>query len=137
MRQAAADAMRKRMDSRELRGTTQAPDPDDMAKMLRSGSAATKTMAIRSLKDLPLSKLKPFASNLRDALGDPDSRVRRTAAELLGRLKDREAVPLLIRRLDDQRGTVRLAAEDALRATTGQSFGPTPKQWLVWWEKQK
>ena len=49
------------------------------------------------------------------ALGDPSAAVRRQAAQGLGALKARGAVPALRRALEDEDGSVRRAAEYALR----------------------
>ena len=68
------------------------------------------------------------------------SRVR-LAARLLGLMKDRRAVPILIRRLESPGISVtdrnnRDSFAEALSDITGQDFGMNSNLWQEWWATQ-
>lgn len=60
----------------------------------------------------------------RAALADQHETVRLRAAQALGRIGDRQAIPALIARLDDELWDVRYAAQDALVTLGKPSAGP-------------
>jgi HEAT repeat protein len=70
------------------------------------------------------------------ALADKREGVRRKAAQGLGRLKDRQAVPALIESLADGSGRVRERAAEALRSITGWRYGEDQKRWRRWWARE-
>ena len=83
------------------------------------------------------------------ALRDPTAVVRGQAAEALGSLAVREAIPDLIKLLDDPKSYVWTRAAAALRQITGEDFGlrgvlqesdrvKAIEKWKQWWrENQK
>jgi hypothetical protein len=82
------------------------------------------------------------------ALADPDPRVRFEAALLLGRRKNRSAVPKLLDLLSDESDLARHAAHRALCGISGEAIAYEPTQpadvraagvaaWKAWWKKQE
>ncbi len=71
---------------------------------------------------------------LRDtvAAGTEDLRVE-VAAGLLGELRDRDSVPLLISGLERYQGRVRDRVHEALRMITYKNFVPSATEWKNWW----
>ncbi len=160
VRQAAADALKKRMEAplhssrtRRTRPSRRAPvatsdeNTQRVGQMLTSGGRETKRSILNELRTKPTQQIRPLAPALRSVLSDSDRRVRVAAIELLGRIKDQQAAPLLIERLDDKAQTVRWAAEDALQTITGKHFGPGPmatpadilkakRKWAEWLQNQ-
>jgi hypothetical protein len=63
-----------------------------------------------------------------------DWRLRAGGAEGLGRLRLREAVPVLLERLSDADPCVRATALQGLEETTGQRLGETRERWLAGWK---
>lgn len=89
--------------------------------------------------------LKSRLSSITQALKSPNEEVRIAAAQLLGGLGDRRAVPDLIGLIPDDSKRVRMEAVNALRAITYRRFGPTydssedecraeAGKWKEWWE---
>lgn len=66
-------------------------------------------------------------------LVDPSWRVRAAAIECALRLWQPRAVPLLIERLAQEPGRLRLCAYDALRTLTGVQHPDDPDVWRRWW----
>ena len=62
--------------------------------------------------------------------------VRANAAEILGIMKVRAAIPALINRVDDPVLRVRSAAADALKKITERDFGTDYAQWQLWWDTE-
>jgi HEAT repeat protein len=62
---------------------------------------------------------------------------RVTAVRALGRMKSKEAIDLLLERLDKEEGRVLGELVDALRALTGKPFGFAPGQWREWWARER
>ena len=63
-----------------------------------------------------------------------DSKVRESAARLLGAHRNMAAIPLLILAVNDPEARVQSAAVDSLRLLTGQEFGTDASKWDQWWE---
>jgi HEAT repeat protein len=87
------------------------------------------------------------AATLRTMLQDDDAEVRRAAAVACGRKKAAEHVPDLLPLLDDPEVEVVQTARAALRALSGEDFGPDEDAepavkaravtaWREWWRKQ-
>lgn len=55
------------------------------------------------------------------------------AIEIVGRLRDVKAVPLLIPLVAHKKPEIANPALGALMRLTGQDFGHTPKRWTEWW----
>ncbi|MCU0725294.1 MAG: HEAT repeat domain-containing protein, partial [Planctomycetes bacterium] len=70
------------------------------------------------------------------AVADPEWRVRLTAAQALGRVRVKRAVPVLIDRLErEEVGRVKEAVAESLFRVTGQNFYDLPDLWRRWWEE--
>jgi HEAT repeat protein len=54
------------------------------------------------------------------------------AVMALGKIRDRSAVPTLIRALDAPDKAIRYKAHDLLRRRTGEDFGLQRKHWEKW-----
>jgi hypothetical protein len=87
------------------------------------------------------------AGTLRDMLHDESAEIRRAAALACAMKDEKEFVPELARLLEDEQPTVGRAAYSALKALTGQDFGPAANAssetrsraaaaWKEWWQKQ-
>lgn len=85
---------------------------------------------------------------LLDYLQDDDAEIRRGAALAIGQKESTSLVPYLIPLLSDSEMTVVRAAHAALKALTGQDFGPSARatrdergqaagKWLAWWNTQR
>ena len=70
-----------------------------------------------------------------NALGDEDWIVRMTAAQALGSIRDKRAIPYLITAILRERESPNVAHEagKALETLTGESFGASGFQWRQWW----
>jgi HEAT repeat protein len=66
-------------------------------------------------------KVTPAVQILIDRLENPDSQVRRSAAENLGKLHSRSSIPALIKVLKDESPHVRIAATNALAGWSDES----------------
>jgi hypothetical protein len=85
------------------------------------------------------------AATLHEKLRDADGEIRRAAARACAMRDEREHVPELIRLLEDPEPPVARAAHTALKALTGQDFGPLKDArraertkaiaaWKAWWQ---
>ena len=73
-----------------------------------------------------------------EALGHREAGLRWAAAEVLGRIGDKRAVPHLIAALDDDKedgARVRLRARDAHRRITGKDL--MADEWRKWWAESR
>src|SRR5262249_30234519 len=86
-------------------------------------------------------------ATLRDMLQDEASEIRRAAALACAMKDEKEFVPGLANLLNDEQPAVVRAAYSALKALTGQDFGPPSNAsseersraaaaWKEWWQKQ-
>jgi hypothetical protein len=66
-----------------------------------------------------------------------DWQVRVTACKALAAMGTADAVEPLIDRLDEEGGRILKEVWKALRALTGETFGPRSEEWRRWWKKQK
>jgi HEAT repeat protein len=82
---------------------------------------------------------------LQRGLSDPEPILRRTCAFGLGMLKERQAVPAILKALDDEDAGVREKADLALQQISGRRVGFDPHglplkreigktKWQAWWE---
>jgi hypothetical protein len=87
------------------------------------------------------------AATLRDMLQDEMPEIRRAAALACAMKDEKEFIPDLARLLEDPQPAVVRAAYGALKALTGEDFGPSPNAlpesrrragaaYAEWWEKQ-
>jgi HEAT repeat protein len=88
----------------------------EMARAVGVGDAEIRVAVIRALEAVDPADAQPAVPALSQALTNPADRVRRAAAEALGRLGPlaRDAEPALRRALDDPEDLVRKAAAEAL-----------------------
>src|SRR5262249_20283086 len=88
------------------------------------------------------------AATLRERLKDDDIEMRRAAALACGMKEDKNHIPDLIPRLEDNEPAVARAAQVALKHLTKEDFGPVAgatkaerqaaiDHWKAWWNKQK
>jgi HEAT repeat protein len=66
---------------------------------------------------------------------DPYAVARQTAANSLGEIGDKHAVPPLINSLNDKNVLVRSASLVALNRITGAGLGPQKQTWADWWKQ--
>jgi hypothetical protein len=71
----------------------------------------------------------------RAALTDDVWQVRASAIEALGRVRDRDSIPLLVERLAVEEGRLRGDAARALEDLTGRAFGERVELWQRFWEQ--
>jgi hypothetical protein len=112
---ASADVLVAHMDDRT--GKAFIAKADALITFGRAGSKATPDLVKR--------------------LSSPDWQVRVTACKALGTMGTAEAVDPLIDRLDEEGGRILKEVWKALRAITGETFGPVSEEWRRWWKKQK
>ena len=122
-------------------------------ELLRKTRLRTGAPLLESLLDEPSQRLRRSAINalgmiaapasakrkLRNLLQQGEPVDRREAALALGRLRDTEAIPLLIRLLADNEEDKHLrdSAFWALRKATGMRLAPIQRQWQSWWNTQQ
>jgi hypothetical protein len=82
-------------------------------------------------------ELRPVLEHLRAELVGPVPFRRRCSAEVLGALRDTQAVPRLIELAADRDTDTAEAAQRALLLITKQAFGDSRRRWRAWWEKNK
>lgn len=90
----------------------------EIIKAITSGDSETRVAAMAILASIGAEHDRPAIPALIEALGDADPRVRRAAAETLGKLASiaAPAVPALRQALEDDDQDVRLNASEALLA---------------------
>ena len=107
-------------------------------------AACTRHENVRSTAVLTLGRIgAPAASPLIDALKNEEDAVRWSAAQALEKigptLEDtalrKRAIGQLAKALDDEEYLVASAAEDALKAITGQDLGKDSGRWRSWLEQ--
>jgi len=112
-------------------------DPDVLAffdKVLEHGADESRLRVV----DGAVASGSPRAvAILVKGLDDALWQIRAVAARGLGRLRRKEAVPALIRRLGlEDRGCVRQAVADALFRITGMFLYDVEERWRAWWEAE-
>jgi HEAT repeat protein len=90
--------------------------------------------ALEALGELKAAEALPVFEK---ALKSKDWPVRVAAIRGLARLHRREAVDLLLERVDKEEGRMLAEIVDALRGLTGKPFGYAPGQWKEWWAGEK
>jgi len=82
--------------------------PENKFKLMKSTSASVRRQAVR---DIGRMRQPSSVKILTEALSnDPDFGVRSMAAEALGNMRSKEAVPALVKALDDKNRNVRSAS---------------------------
>ena len=120
-------------------------DLQDVAKNLKSGEPGLRFDAVEQLGKSRDPRVVPYVAG---ALGDSDDFVRRVAAEVLGDLNAKTAIPLLIDGLMDEQLHVRQAVIGALRKVSGQNikydeYGKKEERvkqqrlWKTWWDQNQ
>jgi hypothetical protein len=74
---------------------------------------------------------------LKERLEDERWPIRAAVVRELGKIAKKEVVTLLVAQLEKEQGRLRDDVTAALRALTGQRFGPEPEPWKVWWGKTR
>jgi HEAT repeat protein len=113
--------------------------PSDATRTLLAKLAGTYKLgiaipALEALGEIGAADALPV---LDKALKAKDWPLRVTAIRGLGRQKSKEAVDLLMDRLDKEEGRVLGELVDALRALTGKPYGFAPGQWREWWSRER
>jgi HEAT repeat protein len=83
-------------------------------------------------RQLPHSLDATVRSDVRDYLLETDDRLLKEASLAAGKLRDHEAVPLLVDLLDSESRAVRENSLWAVRTISGLQFGEDPKRWELW-----
>jgi HEAT repeat protein len=99
----------------------------EIASAARSAATAFRRNAIfeRAIK------------HLRQELASINSLRRSLAARALGALDDRESIDVLIGLTGSEDQSCATAAAEALREITKASFGPTMREWKMWWAENR
>jgi HEAT repeat protein len=105
-------------------------------RLLDDPSPDVRRAAKEAITALPQEQV---GKTLLDLLADDKAsiRARALAAETLSEIRHFEAVPALIRLLDDERPALRASAELCLRRLTYLAEGPRQEPWLKWWQDNK
>lgn len=105
----------------------------EVLELSRAQDACVRMGAVACLAEL---RTAPELARLHELLADPDWAVRVEVLESLGRMRSPESVPILIRRLDEERGRLRWDVYAVLRALTGLDLGTQAERWQRWWETE-
>jgi len=108
-------------------------DPEWREKLKRMTRAQKPDVRLAATDALCILEDPTLVALFVGLLDDRDWRVRETAAEALGRLRQRDAVGPLIDHLERDRYRVRDAIACALRRTTGMPFDDSRSAWRRWW----
>jgi HEAT repeat protein len=152
VRQAALESVAERKDKSSeavLQREAQRSDEDLAAPaiLLLSGfpSEATKALLLKlagnakpgimipALEALGEMNVPEGLAAFEKALKSKDWPVRVTAARAVARAKSKEAIDLLVDRLDKEEGRMLAELVEVLRGLTGKTFGYAPGQWKEWW----
>jgi hypothetical protein len=99
-------------------------------KALSSKDAAVRARAVEVLTGQGDGQ---FVRKCVELARDADGRVRAAAVEALKWAQDRSAIDGLLAGMKTGPDAVRRYAADALKALTGQDFGPEHAKWQEWW----
>ena len=114
-----------------LLGQLRAGSPELEPDRLLKGRDIAGRLAI--VEHLASSTGEDRIDQLEVALDDRDARVVRKALAGLARLPERDAVALLVGRLQDCRPGLRPRIAASLRQLTGEDLGLQPERWARWW----
>jgi hypothetical protein len=128
----------------QLKQTKGAPYTSALAAAIDQLNGPMKTKAREALAER-LSRMT--AATLRDMLQDEKPEIRRATALACAMKEEKDFIPDLARLLEDPESTVARAAYGALKALTGEDYGPSPNAsaesrrraaaaYVHWWEKQ-
>lgn len=108
-------------------------DPEWPAELI--GLSENKDPALRMGAAHGLAELRTLAAveRLHGMLIDPEWSVRVEVLDQLGRLRRKDTIPHLIKRLGKERGRFRLDVYAVLRHLTGLDLGVKPDRWEQWW----
>jgi|GEM_PF-2067159 len=118
---------------------------DSLVAWSKSGNPSIRRCAIfalvnnpdpRALDALVAAVSDPQTDFSREGGASTWSELRIQAAQSLGKLKDKRAVPPLIAALGSTAPACQSAFAEALKEITGQDFGQDAEKWLEWWEKR-
>jgi HEAT repeat protein len=98
---------------------------------LRTGTNEEKLEVIDKLAGIRLGT-KKITVVLLEQMASGDKRIRIKACKALAGMNARDAVPDLIRNLDEIDMSVQKAVHSALKTITGQDLPPERKQWEKW-----
>ena len=113
--------------------------PSEATRALLSKLAASHKpgLAVPALEVLGEIGGPDVLPTLEKALKAKDWPVRVTAIRGVARHASKEAVDLLMERLDKEEGRVLGELVEALRGLTGKPFGFAPGQWREWWARER
>lgn len=117
-------------------GRLKAKDPDlleDLLEFATSRSPSARTGAAVALGEL---RTPEAISALHRLLADPDHLVRREALQQIGNLRRKQSLPVLISRLNAERGRLKADLLTTLRLFTGLDHGTGFARWKRWWDHE-
>lgn len=107
-----------------------------MKELDRAKESYNKQLIVDGLAKLgALKESEPWM--LTEGLMDDDWNLRSAVVRALATLRSRNAIPVLIDRLEPENGRVRTDIAEALRSLTGRNFRSNAEQWRKWWEDSK
>ncbi len=116
-----------------IEGLAKAGDSQALSKAAKQD----KDPKVRAAAVQAFARVKnPPTDSLLLALNDPDSGVKRAAAEVLGGLTDKTAVRPLIVAMQGQPISTRRAISETLKKLTGEDLGMDQQAWTKWWQGQ-
>jgi HEAT repeat protein len=114
-------------------GAINGPTPEWTKKLLAFANDEDTSVRIAALEQLGQAKeVDPLLA----ALGHGDWATRLAAARALEALREAKAVPLLVERMQIERGRMALNFGDILWNLTGQPFGEDAEGWKKWWAEK-
>lgn len=106
-----------------------------LACLARSRTSRQSRVSLVLVRGLGANPSPIAAKGILEGLKDPGAKVKAAAAGYAGRLKDVEAIPLLIGLLAHRDKRVSLHAYNALVELTGCQLAVKKKSWEAWWEQ--
>ncbi|MBJ02479.1 MAG: hypothetical protein CMK00_06375 [Planctomycetes bacterium] len=105
----------------------------DVFSMAEDKSAAARQGAAVALGEL---RTQDALEVLYGLLRDEDRSVAAEALQIVGNLRRKDALPVLIDRLGGARGQAKIDVHQVLQLVTGLDHGRSAGRWRTWWEKE-
>lgn len=117
-------------------GLLELRDPKARAEILHLATNSDAALRMGAAVSLVELRTPEAIAALHALLHDPEWPVRAEAIAQAARLRDRSTLPLLIERLDAERGRMREDIYGALTAISGEDLGRSSDRWRRWWDAE-
>lgn len=113
------------------------PSEDTIKLLLKLATAYKTTTSIPALDALAEMKTPEALPAYRKAIQNRQWPVRVCAIRGLGSIKDKEAIDLLVARMEREHGRLLAECVGSLQLLTGKQLGPVARSWKAWWEANR